>query len=584
MNRKNLTAAVLAGLAGAAGIASTAQAVNLNPDGLGQVLLYPYYTVNGGNATLMSVVNTTGQGKAVKVRYLEGVMSVEVLDFNLYMSEYDVWTAAIVADDDGYATLFTEDTSCTVPQIPAEGVSFRNLKYAGDPDDLVYTEGDGGDDSLDRATEGHIEIIEMASICTMDAMADEGLQCETDLEGAVEYYTTHVTDPDGEMGDEYGLIAAVLEIDADDVEFAYGSPRSCAPHQLLWTENAGPVLGSIVGLDTLTWRDAEGGDSEFAMADPSGGLFGGGSVVNANKGSMYAYDATAIEGIRGIIEHTDSKNPLPSLGTGQEFEAWVYDAANAEMVGLLFAREIDAVSAIFMHDSMMNEYTVEDLGGGVNARTEWVVTFPTKSFYVDSASATMPFTQAFTDNWDSGFNDGACEIIKAGPGERGIWNREEETIFVPTQPPPGFVPPGFSPSPSNPPPDAPPIPTTVLCYETSVVRFGENPAAEGFLYGGPTEILGSTRPIVTNVEPIGENGWAQVDLSDGSDPNEAEAVQRELCDETGYCVIGLPIVGFAAMEFQNGLAPTSDGGLATQHYGGIFSHKATRMVSLVGID
>ena len=76
MDRKNLTAAVLAGLAGAAGIASTAQAVNMNPDGLGQVLIYPYYTVNGGNVTLLSVVNTTGQGKAVKVRFLEGINSV----------------------------------------------------------------------------------------------------------------------------------------------------------------------------------------------------------------------------------------------------------------------------------------------------------------------------------------------------------------------------------------------------------------------------------------------------------------------------------------------------------------------------
>ena len=45
MNRKNLTAAVLAGLAGAAGLAGTAQAVNLNPDGLGQLLIYPYYTL-----------------------------------------------------------------------------------------------------------------------------------------------------------------------------------------------------------------------------------------------------------------------------------------------------------------------------------------------------------------------------------------------------------------------------------------------------------------------------------------------------------------------------------------------------------
>ena len=54
MNRKNLTAAVLAGLAGVAGIAGAAQAaVNMNPDGLGEVLLYPYYTTNDDNTTLV---------------------------------------------------------------------------------------------------------------------------------------------------------------------------------------------------------------------------------------------------------------------------------------------------------------------------------------------------------------------------------------------------------------------------------------------------------------------------------------------------------------------------------------------------
>jgi len=90
MNRKNLTAAVLAGLAGAAGIVGSAQAVNIDPDGLGQVLIYPYYTTNGGNVTLLSVVNTTDEAKAVKVRFKEGKNSREVLDFNLYMS---AWTS-----------------------------------------------------------------------------------------------------------------------------------------------------------------------------------------------------------------------------------------------------------------------------------------------------------------------------------------------------------------------------------------------------------------------------------------------------------------------------------------------------------
>src|SRR6476646_1978383 len=95
MNRNSLTTAVIAGIAGVAGIANLANAVNINPDGLGQVLIYPYYTTNAGQATLLSVVNTTAVGKAVKVRFLEGYNSREVLDFNLFLSKYDVWTAEV---------------------------------------------------------------------------------------------------------------------------------------------------------------------------------------------------------------------------------------------------------------------------------------------------------------------------------------------------------------------------------------------------------------------------------------------------------------------------------------------------------
>ena len=118
MKKNSLTNAVIAGIAGVAGIASVANAVNLNPDGLGQVLIYPYYTVNGGNSTLVSVVNTTGFGKAVKVRFVEGRNSREVLDFNLYLSPYDVWTGAVY-EIAGItpAVLSTNDNSCTVPNI-----------------------------------------------------------------------------------------------------------------------------------------------------------------------------------------------------------------------------------------------------------------------------------------------------------------------------------------------------------------------------------------------------------------------------------------------------------------------------------
>src|ERR1700676_1793135 len=131
-NRKSLYAA-LAGL-GALGATDAAQAVNVNPDGLGQALVYPYYTTQGTNApynSLLSVVNSTNSGKVVKVRFLEGKNSKEVLDFNLWLSPKDVWTGAIIPNAAGGATLLTADLSCT-PPIPAAGQAFFNIKLSED--------------------------------------------------------------------------------------------------------------------------------------------------------------------------------------------------------------------------------------------------------------------------------------------------------------------------------------------------------------------------------------------------------------------------------------------------------------------
>jgi hypothetical protein len=140
--------------AGALAMAGAANAVYVNQDGLGQALVYPYYTVRGGNVTLISVVNTTTQAKAVKVRFLEGKNSQEVLDFNLFLSAKDVWTSAVTATTNG-ATLTTGDRSCTNPRIPAGGADFRNTLFANDAAALQ---------TLDRTREGYVEMLEMATI------------------------------------------------------------------------------------------------------------------------------------------------------------------------------------------------------------------------------------------------------------------------------------------------------------------------------------------------------------------------------------------------------------------------------------
>src|SRR5437868_1639392 len=152
--RKALFAAVVAGL----GTVGTAEAVFIAPNRTGQTLVYPYYTVqnSGTNSwnTYISVVNTTPDAKAVKVRIIEGRTSQEVLDFNLFLSPNDVWTAALVPVDgtDGSAgKIITADASCTAPTIPAGGVPFRNTKYVSEAAALGH--------GLDRTREGYIEMI-----------------------------------------------------------------------------------------------------------------------------------------------------------------------------------------------------------------------------------------------------------------------------------------------------------------------------------------------------------------------------------------------------------------------------------------
>ncbi len=175
MKKSSLTTAVLAGLAGLVGFAGSAGAVDINPDGTGQVLIYPYYTVQAGQQTYISVVNSTDVGKAIKVRFLESYNSKEVLDFNLFMSPYDVWTGTVFAladaglSGDGGA-FGTRDNSCTVPDFAVAGDgSIGGLNYKAF-DNSVYA-ADGGPTGLDRSREGYVEMILMADV-TGSTLAD----------------------------------------------------------------------------------------------------------------------------------------------------------------------------------------------------------------------------------------------------------------------------------------------------------------------------------------------------------------------------------------------------------------------------
>lgn len=462
MKRKTLTTALLAGLTGTVGIANMSGAVNLNPDGLGQTLIYPYYTVRDGYDTLVSVVNTTGQVKAVKVRFLEGKNSREVLDFNLYLSPFDIWTAAVVEDGTG-GRMVTEDNSCTVPPIPAEGQPFLNFAYAGD----------SGGDTLDRTREGYLEMIEMGVVTN----------------GGSAPWATFATHVAGVPADCGALVASWING--------------------VWASNASD-----------------------GMEPPTGGLFGGASVINVEGGIDGGYNADALDAFSAQEQHTSPGSVLPSLNSANSgfgtVQSIVFD--NGSVVTSEWNRGADAVSAIYMHDRIMNEFILDE---ATLSGTDWVVTFPTKRFYVDPFSSgspdpVPPFTTVFPPSGT------ACEVVSLN-----IWDREERTTI-------GEI--NFSP--------LPPEGANVLCFEVNVLTFDNS------------DVLGST--LSENVPSQGfENGWLRVSFQEPG---------NQMTSADGDTYFGLPVTGFALQTFTNGTLDLGEGPVLS-NYAGLFDHRATRNIS-----
>lgn len=410
MKRKTLTTAVLAGLTGVAGMVSVSNAVNLNPDGLGQVLLYPYYSARGDNDTLISIVNTTDNAKSVKVRFLEALNSREVLDFNLYMSAYDVWVAAITATDAGGGQILVPDSSCTVPYFFGNDTLAAGETEAdrlGQQDFLSFGyAGDGGPQEIERTASGYIEVIEMGTL--------------VDLTNASATAATHVL------------------TDAGDGSGELPRPANCAQLVGAWT--------SVGGTDGY-WV----ADQDVDHEPPSGGLFGAASIINVPSGTMFSYTADAIDGfVQGRILHTDPGSIFPNLNSGD-------DVSNVFIGGVVDTRQwtdpVEAVSATVLYNTVMNEYVVDP---STNAQSEWVVNFPTKRFYVDAPFAIdTPPVAPFTSTWGP---DGACEVV-----DFEFWDREEAPAN------PVIIGPIVSP----PPPDGPGPGDFELCYEANVIRFAD---------------------------------------------------------------------------------------------------------------
>ena len=165
--KKNILSLAVA--SSVAGLAVSAQAaMYLNPEGTGEVLLFPYYNAQNGNETSMHVVNTSQtEAKAVKIRFMEYVNSQEVLDFNVYMSPKDHFAFTIFQSGDGGA-IVTRDNTCTVPELGTGSGTYAGSKTTNADGSITriqpfvpYAYASDSYKTIDRSLAGHVEIIEM---------------------------------------------------------------------------------------------------------------------------------------------------------------------------------------------------------------------------------------------------------------------------------------------------------------------------------------------------------------------------------------------------------------------------------------
>lgn len=461
--------------------ATTCGAVRLDPDGMGQVLIYPYYTVRNGNQTVYTVTNHTDRHKVLQVVMSEGRNGREVLGFNVFLAPYDSWSATTFSMDGDKAFLMPGDASCTYPQFDMDmlpdGRGYTSLvtfRFNG-----LYR--DAGPANSDRTREGYISIFEMGTL----------------------------------IPDSPPALAVTPG--------ANGLPPNCS---------------SLVDAYNATyWLQ----DKKAYMTNPTGGLSGEAMVLNVAQGTVMSYRATALADFRvdpadvpqgsraTVVDHIMPGVAIASLSGAVSDPATGFAAATIDLPNrrqeLLYPREraIDAVSAVLAADAVNINYVSDS---SIGATTDWVVTFPTRPFYTDQARVGSTPIKPFTSLYPTA---GGNESAAAMPVPYSLRDRAGRRI-----------------------------PVAVGTNEVVDLRFNTQVIA----------VAPSTTPVPTAGRPLGsalagrlqlvaggnrDGGWMTLDFLRYQDG--ATTANRSLRPaEDGTVMLGLPAIGFAAVNYVNAAA------------------------------
>ena len=520
MLKTKLSLALSTALLGVGMMGHVQAAPSLGEDGLGDAALFPYYSAQGGWQTFIRLINTSNEAMAVKVRFREQANSRDVLDFVVLLSPNDMWGAwtdgQAATDNHGTANMpgiRTRDTSCIVPGVDTTpvngesfvtldaakhlvGAAFKDAAFTGIYDDNGTVHFTGG--AKARLSEGHIEVIGIASYANGSQMSN---------------WISH-NSATGRPGDCNRAINAFVNAanggSTVAVTEARDATNSLAANAYMINVNN----GQGAGYDPTIIRN-------FAMSAGSGAVFATQAANSSSPGAGRQPDLNSAD--PGVID--------ASITRGAELVQY-WQAATAAPAG------VDVISTLLMRTSVINEWAAKKSSGVFsNKYTQWVVNFPTKSYYVDlandpntaqdvSATLTDPTVgddavAPFDYEFDLGpvANDGNVAGKSCQSFAMDMWNTEEDHASFTS-----------------------PVPFTggQLCQETNVVGFSADFASQGLATANPVTISDLSFPVMPFLDrngvanPKAQSGWARLTFNSASAPN------------------GLPVDGFMMTIFDKG--------------------------------
>ena len=362
---------------------SNADGLVLTASGVGHYLFAPYFTTQGDNNTLVSVVNTdTVNGKAVKVRFRGAANSDDVLDFTLFLSPGDVWTGSLIQGADATSHLSTQDTSCTLP---------ANIKdqpfLTGRLDQSL------SDDALAAHTrEGYVEFLNMADI-------------PPTVGGVTNPLYKNIKHVSGKAPCDMAGFADVLSDQLVDVATAQSKGLYAPTGGLTggWVivrmsniSTYSGLLTSVAAVDMASLTSATG-RLAFAPQSTSAITTGPGLNVISDVSADPLFLAGKIEPL--WMDLPDMSTPLLSVLT----------AASPAL------DQAETLSAALAKGTIGNEFVSTAAGASVPGDTDWVISQPTRRYlmaYDYSAAANVDgrvFSNTIITN---PYSTGTTQVVK----------------------------------------------------------------------------------------------------------------------------------------------------------------------------